>query len=92
MTFPLSEGAINPQVASILEDSREKFNSMARSWTLNYAWVRDSEPNPSATATQSSSEKNKKSSSNSKSSKRSSNKSSKKSSNKSSKSPKKKKN
>ncbi|VDL18959.1 unnamed protein product, partial [Hymenolepis diminuta] len=71
MAYPLSEGAINPQVARMLDNSREQFNSMARTWTRNYAWVRSASPYASPTTTQSGVEKDKRSSSDSKSSKRS---------------------
>ncbi|CDS43485.1 ubiquitin conjugating enzyme E2 17 kDa [Echinococcus multilocularis] len=53
MAFPMAENAVNPQIAIMMENSRTKFETMAREWTIRYAWFAESSPEqstPSASA------------------------------------------
>ncbi|EUB59999.1 Ubiquitin-conjugating enzyme E2 [Echinococcus granulosus] len=61
MAFPMAENAVNPQIAIMMENSRTKFETMAREWTIRYAWFAESRPEQSTPSASANSEKGKKS-------------------------------
>lgn len=61
MAFPMAENALNPQIALMMENSRAKFETIAREWTTRYAWFAESRPEQSPPSDPANSDKGKKS-------------------------------
>ncbi|VDK20373.1 unnamed protein product [Taenia asiatica] len=61
MAFPMAENAVNPQIALMMENSREKFEARAREWTDRYAWIAEVRPEQSPPSDPANSDKGKKS-------------------------------
>ncbi|KAL5965273.1 Ubiquitin-conjugating enzyme E2 5A [Taenia solium] len=61
MAFPMAENAVNPQIALMMENSREKFEAIAREWTDRYAWIAEVRPEQSPPSDPANSDKGKKS-------------------------------